>query len=125
MAQSKTWILYTGKVCGLERYPETFKFERVGAKLNNLPVTVLVYSADTCLSVGTSLLPGLNNLQMAMSRMMAVYTLYSAEDSKASYCRERSRGNDMKNNLVLTLCTTSGFSIISTRSTRVLIVISG
>ena len=33
--------------CELERYSETFKFERVGAKLNNLLATVLVYSYDT------------------------------------------------------------------------------
>ena len=76
-------------------------------------------------SAGTSLLTGLNNLQLAMSRMMAV-TLYSAEkwsnvvDSGASSCRERSCGNDMENNLVLMLCTPSGSSIMSTRYTRVL-----
>ena len=35
------------QVCGLERYSETFKFERVGAKLTNLLTTVLVYQYDT------------------------------------------------------------------------------
>ena len=35
------------QVCGLERYSETLKFERAGAKLNNLLATVLVYSYDT------------------------------------------------------------------------------
>ena len=35
------------QVGGLERYSETFKFERVGAKLNNLLATMLVYSYDT------------------------------------------------------------------------------
>ena len=82
------------------------------------------------LSAQTSLLTGLNNLYLAMSRMVAV-TLCSAEelskfvDSRASSCGERSYGNDMENNLLLMLCTPSGFSIISTRSTRVLIVTSG
>ena len=41
-----------GQVCGLDRYSETFKFERACAKLNNLLATVLVYSYDT---VGGSL----------------------------------------------------------------------
>ena len=35
------------QVCGSERYSETFKFERVGAKLNTLLATLLVYSYDT------------------------------------------------------------------------------
>ena len=33
--------------CGLERYSETFKFERAGAKSNILLATLLVYSYDT------------------------------------------------------------------------------
>ena len=37
-------------------------------------------------------------------------------DFRASFCRERSCGNEMENNVVLMLLTSSGFSIISTRS---------
>ena len=35
------------QVYGLEIYSETFKFEKVGAKLDNLLATVLVYLYDT------------------------------------------------------------------------------
>ena len=43
----RSFVLLHWQVCELERYSETFKFERAGEKLNNLLVTVLVYSYET------------------------------------------------------------------------------